>query len=132
MKYLLIATCALLMPVSVSAGELAYTCNVLQVFDLNDDGSLATINKNWEKEFIGSKFSVSRNTGEITGEVVPTLMANSTKVIHKGNKEYSFKSVAYFENQAQLIEVQEFKKGEQKPFIDMSMGGAGIVTGVCE
>jgi len=86
----------------------------------------------WEKIFVGGKFSISRVTGEIIGEVVTTVAAASTKVINKGNEDYYFTSIAYFGDKAQLIEVKEFKKGEKKPFVAMSLGGAGIVTGVCK
>lgn len=128
------------------ASELAYTCKVLHVYDLEDGGSLRA--SNWEKQFKDGEFSVSRVTGEIVGTVIPTLLANSTKVINKGNKEYSFKSIAEFdavnkplssghENakdtaSIQLLEVQEFRKGLDKPFIALSMGGAGVVTGICK
>lgn len=128
------------------AGELAYTCRVIHAYDLEDDGSLKT--SNWQKQFIDGEFSVSRVTGEIIGTVIPTLLANSTKVINTGNKEYSFKSIAEFdavnkplsegneeaESTAgiQLLEVQEFIEGPEKPFIAISMGGAGIVTGICK
>ncbi|WP_372694751.1 hypothetical protein [Immundisolibacter sp.] len=77
-------------------------------------------------------FSVSRVTGEIIGDVVPTPMAKSTRVVNKGTKENSFKAVADFGEQYQLIEVQEFVTGEVKPFVASSMGGAGIVTGTCK
>jgi len=112
------------------AGELSYTCKVTHVYALDDDGSLRI--SNWEKQFKDSEFSVSRITGEIIGEVVPTLLAHSTKIIHKGNREYSFKSIADFGNQVQLIEIQEFAQKEEKPFVAISMGGAGIVTGLCK
>lgn len=111
------------------AGELVYNCTVMHLYDLEDNGSLRM--SNWKDQFGGSEFSVSRVTGEIIGEVVPTLLARSTKIIRKGNKEYSFKSIADFENQVQLIEIQEFIQGKEKPFIAMSMGYAGIVTGLC-
>ncbi|MAF20305.1 MAG: hypothetical protein CMI55_01345 [Parcubacteria group bacterium] len=128
------------------AGELSYTCKVTHVYNLEDDGSLkASV---FEKNLVGSQFSVSRVTGEIIGEVIPTLMANSTKVINVGDKEYSFKSIAYFdavnkplssgdedsESTAgvQVLEIQEFRDGDTKPFVSMSMSGAGIVTGLCE
>jgi len=32
----------------------------------------------------------------------------------------------------QLLEIQEFRHGESKPFVAISMGGAGIVTGLCK
>ena len=128
------------------AGELAYTCKVIHVYELDNDGSLRT--SNWEKQFKNSDFSVSRVTGEIAGKLIPTLLANSTKVINKGNQEYSFKSIALFdavnkplssvgedaESTAgvQILEIQEFRHGDKKPFVAMSMGGAGIITGFCK
>ncbi len=130
----------------LSADDLMYKCIVKNVYVLNDDGSLK--NSNMEKEFKGSEFSVSRISGEIVGKVLPTLMANSTKVINKGNESYSFKSVAEFDAvnkplsngsedavstaSLQLLEIQIFQQGAIKPFVAMSMGGAGIVTGTCE
>lgn len=112
------------------AGELSYACKIIHVYDLNNDGSLRI--SNWEKQFKDSEFFVSRVTGEVVGEVVPTLLARSTKIINKGDKENSFKSIADFGNQVQLIEIQEFIQKESKPFIASSMGGAGIVTGICK
>lgn len=128
------------------AGELSYTCKVIHVYELENDGSLRI--SNWEKQFKDSEFSVSRVTGEIIGEVIPTLLATSTKVINKGNEKYSFSSIADFdavnkplssgaersEDTAgvQLLEIQEFRHGGRKPFVAISMGGAGIVTGLCK
>src|SRR3990170_1618790 len=128
------------------AGELAYTCKVVHVYDLDDGGTLKA--SNWEKQFKNNEFSVSRVTGEIIGMVIPTLLANSTKVINKGNELYSFRSIADFDAvdkplsagsedtestvTIQFLEVQEFIQGEKKPFVAMSMGGAGIITGLCK
>ena len=128
----LIIACLILFGFSSAslAGELSYTCKVIHVYDLADDGSLRKAN--WEGQFRGSAFSVSRVTGEIVGEVVPTLLSRSTRVVNNGGKEHSFKSVADFGNQVQLIEVQEFVEGNEKPFAATSMGGAGIVTGLCK
>ena len=134
MKNTLIATAIVLIFISLFstsiASELAYTCKIKHVYELDKDGSL--IASPWNKQFIGSEFSVSRVTGEIIGEVIPTLLAESKKVIHPGNTEYSFKTIANFKNQSQLLEVKEFSKGDTKPFVAMSMGGAGIVSGVCK
>jgi hypothetical protein len=109
---------------------LSYTCEVTQVYDLSENGSLRT--SNWEKQMKGSIFTVSRSTGEIVGKVVPTLMAKSTRVVSKGSKENSFKTVADFGEQYQLLEIQEFRESTVKPFVASSMGGAGIVTGLCK
>lgn len=115
---------------SAIAGDLAYICVVTHVYDLSENGSLET--SSFEKTMKGSKFSVSRETGEILGEVVPTLMAKSTRVVNRGSKENSFKAVADFGDQYQVLEVQEFRKGPIKPFASSSMGGAGVVTGQCK
>jgi hypothetical protein len=127
------------------AGQFDYACRVINIYDLEDDGSLRI--SNWSKQFKGRGFLVSRITGEIIGEVVPTLLANSTKVINKGNKNYSFKSIGEFDSvnkplssgtqdakgtaSTQLLEIQEFRRGNKKPFVATSIGGAVIVTGLC-
>ena len=69
-------------------------------------------------------------------------------MINKGNELYSFRSIADFDAvdkplsagsedtestvTIQFLEVQEFIQGEKKPFVAMSMGGAGIITGLCK
>ena len=120
----------LLLSGAVQASPLAYTCTIKHVYSLTDSGTLTT--SPWDKNMKAGSFSVSRVTGEIIGDVVPTLMATSTRVVNKGTKENSFKAVADFGEQYQLIEVQEFVTGEVKPFVASSMSGAGIVTGTCK
>jgi hypothetical protein len=112
------------------AADLAYTCQVTHVYEITPAGSLVT--SSLEKQIKSSSFSVSRVTGEIIGEVLPTVLARSTRVVNQGSKEYSFKAVADFGEHFQLLEVQEFREGAIKPFVASSMGGAGIVTGVCK
>ncbi len=131
-----------------AAGELSYTCKVNHVYELAEDGSLKI--SNFEKTMKGSLFSVSRVTGQIIGPPLTTLLANSTKVINAGNKEYSFKTISFFDAvnkpfstgtedaestaKVQVLEIQDLPSwdGERKPFVAMSMSGAGIVTGTCE
>ena len=126
-----IATLLLLIciPLGANAGPLSYTCEVTHVYDLSNKGVLRS--SSWEAQMKGSTFTVSRKTGEIAGKVVPTLLAKSTRVVNRGSRDNSFKAVADFRNQFQLLEVQEFREGTVKPFIASSMGGAGIVTGLC-
>ncbi len=128
--YVMVTAILFFISESVAAGELAYTCEVMQVYDLSENGTLEI--SRFEKGMKGSSFSVSRVTGEIIGEVVPTLLAKSTRVVNKGSTENSFKAVADFSEQFQILEVQEFRSGPIKPFIATSMGGAGIVTGTCK
>ena len=115
---------------SATAAPLAYTCEVLHIYDLSEKGTLKA--SAFEKEMKGSSFSVSRVTGEIVGEVLPTILAKSTRVVNNGSTKNSFKAVADFEEQFQVLEVQEFRSGSAKPFVASSMGGAGIVTGTCK
>jgi hypothetical protein len=132
-RLLVQATCSialLALSQGASAAEQSYTCEVLRVYDLADDASLEV--SGFQKTMKGGTFSVSRVTGEIIGQVVPTLMAASTRVVDRGSAENSFKAVADFEGQVQVLEVQEFKQGNTKPFIALSMGGAGVVTGTCK
>jgi hypothetical protein len=130
LRHFLIGLATFVLGSAAHAGPLAYTCTVTHIYTLTDSGAIEV--SPFEKDMKGSSFSVSRVTGEITGEVVPTLLAKSTRVVNKGTKENSFKAVADFGEQFQLLEVQEFKAGETKPFVASSMGGAGIVTGTCK
>ena len=122
--------CCTFPPKNVIAGELAYTCGVIRVSTLSEKGTLQT--SGFEKQMKGSTFSVSRVTGEIIGEVVPTLLSKSTRVVNKGSSENSFRAIADFADQFQIWEIQEFRSGSLKPFIATSMGGAGIITGICK
>lgn len=115
---------------TATAGTRAYNCEVSHIYDLAVNGTLKS--SAWEKDMKGSTFSVSRETGEITGQVLPTLSAKSVRVINNGSKQNSFKSVADFGDQYQILEVQEFREGAMKPFVASSMGGAGVVSGVCK
>ena len=131
---------------AVLGGELAYTCRIEHIYDVNDQGKLETSWLNAKAK--GSQFSVSRVSGAIVGPHLTTLLANSTKVINFGSEDYSFKTVAYFDavdklfstgeetsehtGKVQVLEVQEFIMGKQKPFIAMSMSGSGIIGGICE
>jgi len=112
------------------AGESVYDCKVLHVYTLNKNGILEQ--SAYEDELKGQAFRVSRLTGKITGSVLPTTLASSIKIVNEGSTENSFKAIAHFKEQLQTIEVQEFRDGITKAFVSSSMGGAGIVTGVCE
>jgi hypothetical protein len=114
---------------SITAGELRYECIIKNIYDLDDTGGVKE--SGFSKYLVGGNFMVSRETGEVTGDSLTTITAESTKVISSGSSQNSFKSIAEFNGQAQLIEIKEYSKDEQKPFISLSMGGAGLVTGLC-
>ncbi|MCP5081627.1 MAG: hypothetical protein GY948_08015 [Alphaproteobacteria bacterium] len=112
------------------AGAIAYNCEIKATYKLRDDGRLELTG--FHKQFLGGRFSVSRKTGEVIGDTLTTALAQSTEVIHFGDKGWSFKTSARFDKQIQVLEVQEFNEGDTKPFAAFSMGGAGIVTGICK
>lgn len=117
------------------ANEVSYTCTVLNTYELENDGSLRR--SGFDGDFRGERFTVSRANGQITGSVVPTLLAQDTDVLSYGDSSNSFRTIASFASAAsgrdiQVLYVQEFVPGKNKPFVVSSMGGAGIVTGTCE
>ena len=111
------------------SGELAYVCTVEHVYNVSDYGKL--IESEVDDELEGARFAVSRLDGKILGEVLASPSAESTRVVNRGSHSSSFKAIADFGDRFQSLEVQEFREGERKPFVALSMGGAGIVTGVC-
>jgi len=111
------------------AGELAYVCTVEHVYNVSDYGKL--IESELDDTLEGARFAVSRLDGKILGEVLTTPLAESTRVVNRGSSSNSFKAVADFGDQFQVLEVQEFHGGERKPFAALATGGAGIVSGVC-
>ena len=121
-----------LMPVAVlsEAGDLGYDCVIKNVYGIDGAGALKA--SSMQHQFEGNKFSVSRETGRIIGQTLTTDIAKKVRVVNAGSDHNSFKAIAEFEGQIQVVEIQEFKKGAKKPFVATSMGGAGIVSGVCE
>ena len=112
------------------AGELTYTCKILNVCELAGYGSLK--HSDLEKQFKDSEFIISRATGDIIGVAVPTLLPGSTKIVIKGNDENPFRSVAEIRDGVQVIEIDESVPDEENPFIAVTIGGAEIVTGLCK
>ena len=92
----------------------------------------ATLSSSVQQVLGHRPFTVSRVTGEVVGAVLPTFVAKAVRVINRGSTENSFKTLADFDGQIQVLEVQEFRQGGIKPFIATSMGGAGVVTGNCK
>ena len=75
---------------TASSGDFAYTCEVKHVYSLAKTGSLETFPESaLEKLMKKSTFSVSRETGALTGNsaTLDTSLAKSTRVINRGSKE---------------------------------------------
>ncbi len=115
---------------SATLAASSYICIINHDYSLQDNGTIKT--SVWSKSFEGNQFTVEKSDGAITGSTLTTILANETKIINAGSKENSFKAVAYFKNQVQIIEIQEFRSSKSKPFVALSMGGAGIISGLCQ
>lgn len=128
----MIVACFVLFVVSFNAvaGDLTYTCKIINVYELANYGSLK--HSDLEKQFKGTGFVISRVTGDIIGVAVPTLLPRSTKIVIKGDDENPFRSIADYKDGVQLIEIYAFVPQEEKPFIALSIGGTEIITGLCK
>ena len=85
-KYLLLFIVISLVSIS-HAGDLSYDCTIKRVYDIDDVGMFKT--SGWQGKFEGGRFSVSRETGEITGQTLTTVLAKNTRVINTGSKDNS-------------------------------------------
>ena len=130
MLRILIAVGSLLFVSSSFAGALSYTCVVTHAYSLSESGELRR--STMESEMKGSSFSVSRISGRIEGQVIPTMDAKSTRVVNNGSADSSFRAIADFETHVQTLEVREFITGPVKPFVSLSKDTGGIVTGTCK
>ncbi len=110
------------------AGERTYTCKIVNVYELGSDGSL--ISSDLDKKFKGSEFLISRVTGEIIGEVVPTLLTSSSKIMFRNSDELPFKSLTDFDYKPQLVETTVLDPEEKKSFYAISIDGAEVITGL--
>ena len=114
------------------SGKFGYECVVDASYGVSDEGKLI---RDETKQFEGGKFSVSRETGEVTGlQKASSMLAKQTSVINRGSSEMSFKSIALFSNPAvggeiSVIEIKEFEESEKKPFVMMQ--GITILSGTC-
>lgn len=123
---------------AASAGVTDYTCTITQVYQLKEIGTLEkSPEPEKEKNVAKHQFTISRETGAITGKSseLDTALAKSTLVIHKGSDENSFVAVADFgaaksgTRAYRVVKIEEYKKGANKPFV--AMRDLDIVTGSC-
>lgn len=112
------------------AGNFTYTCEVKHVYQLSEKGGLEN-DLSLEELFIkAGRFSISKNTGRITGnQTLTTPHAFSTRIIHLGSNDNSFKAIAMGNGAVESIQVNEHVNGVDKPFIKMDL--ITITTGFC-
>lgn len=123
----------------VLAADTDYTCTIAQVYHLEELGTLeAGSEEGLDKEVKNRPFTVSRETGAITGKAseLDTGSAKSTTVIHRGSGDNSFVAVADFgvsptgTHAYRMIKIEEYRTGSSKPFV--AMGDLTVVSGTCK
>jgi len=112
------------------ADENTYTCKIVNVYELGSDGSL--VSSDLDEKYKGSEFLISRITGEIIGEVVPSLLTRASKIMIRNSDELPFKSLTDFDYKPQLVETNAFGNEDKKSFYAISIDGAGVITGLYE
>ena len=142
MRAVFLATILPVLPVVVLIGSRAggsassedsYECTIVAAYDLAVDGTLRPQGAGLDSR--GGRFTVSRESGQIIGEWLPTLMASRVEVLRRGDTAWAFESISTYPTPAgssgQLIHIEHFREGPAKSFVAAAPSGAGIVTGVC-
>ncbi len=125
---------------SVVAQE-TYVCQVKQIWQWSKTGALEPdiLTQLW----LDDTFIIDRMTGEIESPDFP-MRNNKLKVYHKGSTRNHFMalSVTPGENgtedepampDAAMLQVVEFEKGEDKPFVlTDTIAGGRVTTGICK
>ena len=114
----------------LQAAPLYYDCKIENAYGLDSDNALQPVSS--DHELIGSKFHVTRLTGEISGKLVHTRGATKFRVIHRGTEEAPFKSIAEYTGHVQLLVIDESAEGDVKPFVVNTSEGLSIASGSCK
>jgi hypothetical protein len=109
-----------------------YDCVVLSALSLDEQGLLS---RHWSTNaIIGEKFTVDRETGRVMGGPLDNAKMN-IEVIDRGTTEMSFQAFSRSRQRSHTshIEVDEYYKGRQKPFMGTTtLYYAGVYSGICE
>ena len=124
-----------LVPNLTDAGQLAYKCEILSELKLSANGTLRT--EAGYDFYIGKVFHVDRKSGVLLGANLTNSGYEKIDVLDPGSDEMSFKVVwmsAIVGNtggrNVRYLEVREFEKKFEKPFILVTSGT--VLTGTCE
>jgi len=121
---------AILLCSTWAAADSLYDCEVRHAYSVSADGTLEPY---WlEKNYRGKRFSVSKGTGVIRGQIFLTDPAQRTRVIHPGNEHAPFQAAAESLYQLQLLTVSDSSSIVQKTFIAQPLNDIAVVTGVCD
>ena len=106
-----------------------YFCTINAVSDVNENGG---ITEEYKKPYKGLSFSVSKETGEMKGELQNTL-GGTPQIIQPVSNDYSFKvftkSVTNHTD-GYYLQIKDFRHAKSKSFIFIQSGF--IYHGLCQ
>jgi hypothetical protein len=130
-----LALCVLLaISLTASAGEQDYQCVVTGEAFLGSNGTIGSGNR---PVYVSQRFAIDRRSGAITGGPMASNAETGVRfVLDPGGPGWSYKLVSTYKpgpdghRAADYIVVNEFEKGEVKPFVGLT--GSMVIHGTCE
>lgn len=125
----------------VCAGPKIYECTILEAGEVNSRGKidLATTSnkKSILSNYVGSKFTIHRETGKLTGEWVTNQTPNavSTRVLNNDTGSNAYRVISQFGPNPSITYIQvndymPFDKSGNIPFIGFVW--SEVLSGVCK
>jgi hypothetical protein len=107
-----------------------FKCEVKEVYKLDDSGKLIT-KAGFVTPDVGSTFIVNRQSGQITGEKITNTMSGVMPNVYDVlPSENTYKAITIYPYTIDYIEIQTYKKSQEKPFVYKGAFGE-VITGLC-
>ena len=113
-------------------GNSTYTCTVKDVREVSSNGRLDKSN-GFMTHQIGTKFTINKETGEISGKYVNTLYSVSREVLDIGGHSNNYKTLSIYEPNRQImyIEVMDNIEVARSPIPFIGYRLSSVFSGVC-
>ena len=109
-----------------------FKCTVNEVYDLQDSGLLKP-GPGFVTPEVGSKFTVNRQSGQITAKRITNTMSGTMPTVYNANpSENSYTVITVYKPNytVDLLEINEHVNSAEKPFIYKGAFGE-VITGLC-
>ncbi len=130
MKYRLIFLFAIASNNTLAVND--FYCTVNEVYKLESTGFLAP-SPGFVTPEVGSKFTVNRQSGQITGKKITNTMSGKMPTVYSHSPaENSYSALTIYKPNftIDLLQINEYVEPQHKPFIYKGAFGE-VVTGVC-
>lgn len=109
-----------------------FKCTVMEVYELKESG-LLTPGAGFVTPDVGSKFTVNRQSGQITAKKITNTMSGVMPKVYAFNPaENSYTAITIYKPNytVDFLQINEYVKTREKPFIYKGAFGE-VVTGLC-